>query len=251
MLIKRLKIQDGLFLTATFVLPLAWLMSLSKITQNPIYHNFADQSTILGIPHFYDVVTNIFFLVVGVMGIREHLRSPFSLSKLILVIGVLLVAPGSTYYHLLPNNERLLWDRLPMVLGFCSLTTWLLIEYFQIKKEKLLLALLNLVGLVSLAVWVSTEDLRFYYWVQLSPVVLLLYLAVFKRSMFQNANLVFGAFAFYVLAKLTETYDEAIFVVIGLSGHSIKHILAAIAVYFLIKLEINKSLTNSNTTFKS
>ena len=251
MLTRKIQLQDSMFLIATFALPLVWMMSLSKITQNPIYHNFADKSTILGIPHFFDVLTNIFFLVIGVLGLQEHQKNNFRLSKLALIIGVLLVAPGSAYYHLMPNNERLLWDRLPMVIGFCSLTTWLLVEYFKIQKEKLLLLILNLIGLSSLAVWVSTDDLRFYYWVQLSPVLLLLYMAIFKRSMFKNANLVFGAFAFYVGAKLTETYDIQIFNELSFSGHSIKHILAAIAVYFLIKLEINKSLTTSQTPLKS
>ena len=229
-----------MFLLVTFALPLAWMMSLSPISQNPSYHNFADKSIFLGIPHFFDVVTNALFLLAALMGLKEHRQKNFSLSKLALVLGVLLVAPGSAYYHLDPNNETLLWDRLPMVIGFCSLTCWLLVEYFQIKKEKLLLIALNLIGLSSLAVWVSTGDLRFYYWVQLSPVLLLLYLGLFKRQMFANANLIFGAFAAYVGAKLTETYDIAIFEQLGVSGHSIKHALAAVAVYFLVKLEINE-----------
>ena len=36
--------------------------------------------------------------------------------------GVALTGFGSTYYHLQPDNPRLVWDRLPMTLGFMGLT---------------------------------------------------------------------------------------------------------------------------------
>lgn len=246
MLIKKLSTQDFLFLFTTLALPLAYMMSQAPIFQNPSYHNFADQSLIGGIPHFFDVATNVLFLLAGIYGVREHLRNKFSISKLGLVLGVILVAPGSAYYHLQPDNERLLWDRLPMVIGFCSLMSWLLVAYFKIKREKLLLSIINIIGLSSLIVWVWTGDLRFYYWVQLSPVVLLLYLGIFKGELFTNRAMILGAFVCYAAAKLTEKYDIAIFESLGVSGHSVKHALAALAVLLLVKLDVRPSLTTSH-----
>ncbi len=39
-----------------------------RIAQPLSYHQFADQRTFLGIPHFFDVVSNLGFLLVGVWG---------------------------------------------------------------------------------------------------------------------------------------------------------------------------------------
>lgn len=39
----------------------------------------------------------------------------------VLFAGVLLTSAGSTWYHLAPTNDSLVWDRLPMTLGFMGL----------------------------------------------------------------------------------------------------------------------------------
>lgn len=39
----------------------------------------------------------------------------------IFLIGLILTALGSTYYHLAPDNDRLLWDRLPIALACAGL----------------------------------------------------------------------------------------------------------------------------------
>lgn len=230
-------IKNTIFALTTLIVPLIWITSLPPIHQNPNYHHFADQSFIFGIKHFFDVATNSLFLLVGLLGLKEHRRKNFAPSKLLFIVGALLVAPGSAYYHLLPTNERLLWDRLPMVIGFSSLTCWLLVGYFNAQKEKILLILLNLIGLSSLAVWVSTDDLRFYYWVQLTPVLILVYLGVFKKELFNKGWPILAACTCYIAAKLTENYDLVFFNKLGISGHSLKHILAAMAIYALVKLE--------------
>jgi hypothetical protein len=42
----------------------------TRIPQPQSYHQFADQRNFLAIPHFFDVVSNLGFLVVGLWGIR-------------------------------------------------------------------------------------------------------------------------------------------------------------------------------------
>ena len=44
------------------------LLLLPPISQDQNYHDFADQRTILGIPHFWNVVSNLPFIVIGVAG---------------------------------------------------------------------------------------------------------------------------------------------------------------------------------------
>ena len=94
------------------------------IPQLANYHDFADRQTMLGIPHFGDVVSNIGFALVAIIGwinlapVRNEaaLRASWPGYRLFL-IGLFLTAIGSTYYHLAPDNSRLVWDRLPIALA--------------------------------------------------------------------------------------------------------------------------------------
>lgn len=110
-----------------------------RIAQDPAYHNFADQRRLLGVPNFFDVISNVFFLFVGAAGIRFVLttplspRSPFSdsvdrWSYLVFFVAVGATAIGSGYYHMHTNNETLVWDRLPMAVGFLALLAAVLCE---------------------------------------------------------------------------------------------------------------------------
>ncbi|MAX67808.1 MAG: hypothetical protein QF441_05015 [Bacteriovoracaceae bacterium] len=224
------------YISCLLIIPLGLIFTLDPIAQSQKYHLFADQSHVLGITHFYDVITNIFFAVIALWGlvkIQDKTKWPF-------LMGVLLVAPGSAYYHLLPTDERLLWDRLPMVIAFCSLSSWLFIKFFKIsgKRSLYVLFLSNFVGLTSILYWVFKDDLRFYYWVQLAPILLLCGVSLLYSKLFNNRLYIFFAFSSYILAKILEHNDLAILNFMGISGHSLKHCFAAVAVYFLIKLDV-------------
>ena len=100
------------------VASLAGLLLLPPISQDQNYHDFADQRTILGIPHFWNVVSNLPFIAVGVAGIRHAHRDP---AIFVLFLGILLTGFGSSYYHLDPNDHTLFWDRLPMSISFMAI----------------------------------------------------------------------------------------------------------------------------------
>lgn len=232
--IYRLKILL-IFLTLSF----SFLFFFTKpvITQPQDYHAFADQRTILGIPHFMDVVSNVFFLLAGFLGLREVgrlIKIKTRKSWKWFFISILLVAPGSAYYHLSPNDMTLVWDRLPMSIGFMALYISLLSEHITLKAEKFLFPGLIL-GLLSVVTWVVSADLRFYFWVQFSsfltiPVILFLF-----RSLYTKKVWYFIALVIYAMAKLTETYDLVIFNFTEgfISGHTLKHILAALGLMCL------------------
>jgi hypothetical protein len=40
------------------------------------YHDFADRRTLLGVPNFWNVVSNIPFIVTGALGLRQSRRDP-------------------------------------------------------------------------------------------------------------------------------------------------------------------------------
>src|ERR1700683_2874717 len=56
------------------LLAVLFLVLVPRIPQDPDYHNFADQRTILGIPHAWNVVSNVPLLVVGVWGLSYLAR---------------------------------------------------------------------------------------------------------------------------------------------------------------------------------
>jgi len=61
-------------LLGLMVASLATLPLLPPIAQDPSYHQFADQRTLLGIPNFWNVVSNLPFVLVGTMGLWQFGR---------------------------------------------------------------------------------------------------------------------------------------------------------------------------------
>ena len=208
------------------------LFSLESIPQDLTYHNFADQRVVAGVPNFANVASNILFLAVGALGFVLCLRkkNESSASWTTFFVGTGLVCFGSGYYHLFPQNATLVWDRLPMTLVFMGLFVALLSEHVGESLGRFLLPPALAVGLASVGWWSYADDLRFYYWVQLAPLLLIpVLLALFPPRYTHRTYLLYGL-GFYVLAKIAEKYDQELFALTSnfVSGHSVKHVLAAL-----------------------
>ena len=200
------------------------------IPQSQIYHAFADQRTIFGIPHFWNVVSNLPFIVVGAMGLL-HVRGNLSASTFFL--GVLLTGFGSSYYHWNPNDIGLFWDRLPMSIAFMAALAYVIEERIDERVGRMLLWPLILLGIVSLIVWIRTDDLRLYAWVQFFPCVVLPLMFWLLAPKFTGTPYWFAAAGLYIFAKVLEYADAAIHSATGhmMSGHALKHLAAAGACY--------------------
>src|SRR5262245_16567291 len=94
---------------------LVGLLLLPPISQDQNYHDFADQRTILGIPHFWNVVSNLPFIAVGVAGLGLFHRNP---AIAFLFLAIAMTGFGSGSYHLDPNYRTLFWDRSTIAVGF-------------------------------------------------------------------------------------------------------------------------------------
>lgn len=218
-------------------------MFFDPISQDLSYHNLADKRAISAIPNFFDVTTNIFFAIFGFMGFYYCLRNKQSdapRSWIIFFSGVALVSFGSGYYHLNPNNDTLVWDRLPMTVGFMGLFIALLSEYVNTKIERLALIPAVVLGLFSVIYWHYADDLRLYIWVQVIPLLTIPVAMILFKGKYTLQKYLVYALIFYLLAKVTETYDKEIFSITyeQLSGHSLKHILASIGplyIYLMLK----------------
>ena len=197
------------------------------IPQPQEYHFFADRRPILEIPNFWNVVSNLPFAVVGVLGLRAFRDT----ASRILFAGILLTAFGSGYYHLHPSDATLVWDRLPMTLVFMPLLALVVSQWIEPAWGRRLLWPLILFGIASVVWWRITGDLRPYAVAQFGPALVLLpamWIEPTLRGLWPVA-------AFYALAKVAEIFDVAIFSAISLSGHTLKHLAAALATYWILR----------------
>ena len=227
----------------------ATIFLLPPIPQDPAYHNFADQRRLAGIANALDVLSNIPFALVGGLGLlflrnfRKALTDPRERwPYAAFFLGVLLTSPGSAYYHLAPDSERLVWDRLPMALAFTALLAAVLTERVSVRVGPWLLAPLALLGMGSVVYWHWTEllgrgDLRPYILVQFySLLALALILFLFPPRYSRSADFAV-ALALYGVAKIFEVLDAPFYNLTRLaSGHTLKHLTAAVAVYVLLRM---------------
>ena len=234
------------------------IVTVPAIAQEQSYHHFADQRTVLGIPNFWNVVSNIPFLIVGAMGINGVIRkNRLTLLPEILPVylafflGIFLIGIGSGYYHLWPSNTTLVFDRLAMAVSFMAFFTIIISEFISDRVGKRLFFPLLLFGLFSVGYWYFTEskgegDLRLYVIVQFLPMLLIPLILLLFSPRFSHIALIWSALALYLLSKIAEMSDEILFLILaGVSGHSLKHLFSALSVY-LFFLALQKRLPIKN-----
>jgi hypothetical protein len=231
---------------------------LSPRTPQPLsYHQFADQRPWLGIANFGDVASNLSFAVFGVWGfawlamLRPEESSQCFLDGrecwlyLAVFFGMLLTAVGSSYYHLAPDNDRLVWDRLPMTVVFMSLVAAMIAERISVRVALWLWPAMLGVGIFSVLQWHWSEqaargDLRFYAAVQAYAVLVLL-LVLFLPAHYSRSSDLGVVVGLYVVAKVLETFDKQIFGAAHIvSGHTLKHVAAGFAGFWILGMLENR-----------
>lgn len=229
-------------LVAVSLLAALALAFAGPIGELPGYGSFADRQTILGIPNFWNVVSNLAFLIPGVWGVavlvgsrRPGVLAALLPSWLFVFGGAILIAFGSAYYHVAPSSAALVWDRLPMTLSFMGLFAVILGEQISQRWAARLLPVLLLVGLASVLYWRITHDLRVYVAVQYLPMLLIPLSLWLFASPLRPAWPIWAALVAYALAKVFEVFDTAMFQLLGsIGGHPLKHVLAGISVCLLV-----------------
>jgi hypothetical protein len=238
-----------ILLIATLLAVSVVAVLVPPIHQPLSYHNFADQRAWLGIPNFGDVSSNIPFALVGLGGLVILLKpgaARFNQAGerwpyLVMSVGLILTAFGSGYYHLAPDNARLVWDRIPIMIVFLAVVTAVIVERVGIRAGLALFPILEIVGIASVLTWRSGElrgqgDLRFYAAVQVSAILVLL-LALLLPARYTRGSDFAVVVGFYVLAKIFETFDRQIFSFLRvISGHTLKHLAAAAAGYWIVRM---------------
>jgi len=223
-------------LAALALICIVGVLLMPPIPQDPDYHHFSDANTILNIPNFWNVVSNLPFLVIGVLGmiklssIVENRTSYF-----IFFLGITMVSIGSAYYHLDPNNHTLVWDRLPMTVAFMALLSILVGEFINLRLGRVMLVPALIIGGLSILNWVLFDDLRFYGLVQFYPMLAIPIILIFFRSRYDLIGGYWLLLLAYIIAKVLEHFDHQTYDALQyISGHTLKHLFAAMGLSILL-----------------
>ena len=237
---QKIALLVGLTVVATVAVFL-----LPPVPQSLSFHHFADTRPWLGIPNLGNVASNLPFVFVGLTGLWLTQKAPVAGSirmiYAMLFIGVVLTGLGSAWYHSNPNNDTLVWDRIPMTIVFMSLFSATVAELISLKSGTRLLIPLVLTGIASVWWWHYSEgqghgDLRLYYLVQYYPMLFIpLILWLFYDPAHKSTLKVLSwVVIWYVIAKLLEQLDQAIYAAISISGHTLKHLAAAVSTWYFV-----------------
>jgi hypothetical protein len=227
------------------------ILTRPPIPQSQSYNDFADQRTLLGIPNLLNAISNVPFLLVGILGLAFLWRRRASGDAFVepsekwpyvfFFAGAALTCFGSTYYHLKPNDDRLMWDRLPMTLSFMAFFAATIAERIDAKAGVRLLLPMVIVGVGSVLYWHLSElrttggDLRWYVEVQYYPMLAIPIIAFLFPSRYTHSTCIFGVLGLYVVSKVFELLDTSTFALGQIvSGHTLKHLAAAAAIYLVL-----------------
>ena len=210
---------------------------LPAMPQPAGYHAFADTRWLGAIPNAWNVLSNLAFVVAGVailVGLpRPRARElPRATRNALFVtgIGLIFTAAGSAYYHAMPHDEPLLWDRLPMTIAFAGIVGGVLAQRVTPRAGTWAAIVLLLLGPASLIYWRSTGNLMPYIVLQ-GAVMAGLLLVVLLTPHGDDPLPWWWVIVWYGIAKVAELFDVGIFDVTGgaVSGHTLKHLFAAVA----------------------
>ena len=228
-------------------------LGLPAIPQDTGYFDFADKRPWLGIKNAFNVLSNLPYFLVGYLGFsythaHRNDKTKFidrseTTAFYIAFAGIFLVGLGSGWFHWHPWDWTLVADRLPMTIGFMAILAIIISERINLRAGITLLPVLLFIGVLSVGWWIATErmadltgDMRLYGLVQFFPVVAIVLMLLWFPPRYQGARYLILILVFYGLAKLAEGLDGQIWDITGkiISGHSLKHLLAALATYCLV-----------------
>lgn len=260
----------GLWLASVCVGPWVGVWRLNAHGHSQLYahgHPFVDARSLWGIPNAGDVLSNAAFLAVALWGAwrlwrRTPVHAPRQAAALpcvwLSVVGLALTAVGSAAYHWQPSAPTLVLDRMGMAVCFAGVLGWAWVAHLACRPPGPCAQLARVAASASvpapLPVWLghhagraaSALVLVLGLWSALLPLVTgnalpwavlqLGGLAVLIAHAWRSPRVWWALVLGYALAKLCEQADAALFVATHqlLSGHSLKHLLAASAMLPLL-----------------
>jgi len=218
-----------------------------KVEQPQSYYQFADSREFIGIPNGLDVMSNLALLYPAILGLallQERGKNDYQyrddIEPIILYSffsGMVLTFLGSVWFHLDPTDSTLMWDRLGMTIVLACYATLLISDFVSIEMAKKVHYPLIALGLLTIIYWLVAGDLRPYFIFKHQPIILIPILLVYGTKYYDRTKDYFWSFIFVILASTVESYDIEIFeTIIFISGHTLKHIFAGTALWFVFKM---------------
>jgi hypothetical protein len=225
----------------------AWL--LPSFTQPQSYHDYADQRAWFGLPHAADVLSNVPFLVVALIGIHYTLhgwkssnRNAFADQRsawpyALLFVGIFLTAFGSAWYHAEPSDATLVWDRIPMALGFAGLVAGTLTDRAPQRIPQVSLAFAT-VGAGTVIYWQVSGNLMPYLMMQVTFITAALIATAWIKPLYTHSKRIYAATGLYLIALIFERLDHQVYGLLGgwISGHTLKHLFACAAIAVVLSM---------------
>ena len=147
------------------------------------------------------------------------------------------------WYHLSPDDDTMVWDRLPMTIVFASLTSLVISDRWSVEIAKKVHWPLVAIGISSILLWHFTGDLRPYMFFKHEPIIFIVVLLVFTTGAYDRSKDYFIALGLFLAATISELADKQVLEILNImSGHTIKHLLAGLACWYLFKMIQNRQI---------
>ena len=222
---------------------------LPAIAQNQNYHNFIDQRTFFRIKNASNTLSNLAFIVVGLWGLINFYKNKyikisnsFSVLLNLFFISIILTGLGSSYYHLSPNDFTLVFDRLALSFTFAVILAMLASIRISERSGFHTLAELIILAPLSVLLWNYNGNLTPYAVLQFGGIIIIILTLLLTKAQKQSPCFT-SLIILYGFAKVAEFYDVEIFNLSQnlISGHTLKHLIASIAVLvFISPLKVKK-----------
>lgn len=233
----------ALWLLALFAGPA--LLTAAGVVLNPhghapLYahgHPFVDARTLWGIPNAIDVLSNAPLSLAGGLGLcalrARAWPSATHAALRVFFVGLLLTGVGSAWYHWAPDAATLVWDRMGMAVTFAGAMALSVAERVDPSSARPTLVVAFVAAVCSAALPFTHGNVLPWAVVQFGGVALLVWAAWRKPAAGAVGVSIGSLIAWYAVAKALELGDQAVFHVTGeaLSGHSLKHLAAALAAW--------------------
>jgi len=188
-------------------------------------------------PRLLLVLSNLPFIAVALLarGAPWYLRA-----------GVASIGIGSGAYHFAPGDGLLALDWAPIALTLMLLASTVIDDRLGTRVGRIAFAVGPPLALGSVAWWLATGgtehggNMAPYVVVQAAGVFVPPLLAVVVPGRIRASWLLVGV-AGFLLARVAAKYDRELLDAIGLSGHSIKHIVAALAAACALRATTGRS----------
>jgi hypothetical protein len=199
----------------------------TSVVRGPEFHRYADARTWLGIPHAGDVLSNLAFVIVAALYLPRNAYA-WAVRAGVAAIGV-----GSAVYHLSPGDLLLAGDWGPIAITLALLSAAVIDDRLGRRAGRIALVIGPVLAVGSVAWWLASGgtaggNMAPYVAVQAAGIALPPLVALVAPGRIPVRLLLLGVLCF-ALARIAAAYDRALLEAIGISGHSVKHLVAALA----------------------